>query len=542
MPVAAVPDALPLGSHAGYPSFLSVPSGEPGVILGSASVDAVPLRRLDRFTTAHRAALADALLRELRKWDAPGEALASAEMLRGENCYAVVTGQQAGIAGGPLYTLYKAVGAVRAAAELARLHPAHRFVPVFWIEADDHDFDEARRVALLDRSGNVHALAYDDGDARPLHVGDRRNSAEGAAALIAALRDVLPSSEFTDDALQLVADAYRTGDAETLADGFARSLYAMLGATPLVLVNSRNPELKRLAADVFEREVAAPERMFPAIEARTVELAALGLPTPIVPKPGCLFITYEGERRSLVPDGESYQIRGTDERISREEAVRTAREHPERLSPNVMLRPIVQDAILPTVVYLGGPSEVAYLRQIGPAYESFGMEPPAIAPRPFVLIVEPKVRRVLEGESVTLEMLVAEKFDAAALVVDRAIVDELEEAKGRALAKLREAFGEMEEITRRIDPTLEKTLGSAGAGAGKGVEDLAKKLAAALKRRQQTEIDRLNGARALLLPNGAPQERGVNALHFIARYGLERFREMLGGITAATGVVQVMEI
>lgn len=539
-----VPHTLPLGIHTGYPAFLSASSNdlEPAVLLDGVSHGMIPLRALDRFTDDHRGALANAVLHDLHKWDAPDAALAAAETLRAQKSYAVVTGQQAGIAGGPLYTLYKAVGAVKAAAQLAELDPDHRFVPVFWIEADDHDFAEASTIPLLDRTGNARTVAYADGDERPLHVGDRPNNADGLAALVAELREILPPTEFADDALRIITDSYRTGNGETLADGFARALYAMLGDTPLVVASSRNPALKRLAADIFERQALAPEPMLHAIEDATTKLAERSLPTPITPKLGGLFITHDGERRSLVPEGNDYLIKGTDQRMSRDDVARIAQEHPERLSPNVMLRPIVQDAIFPTAVYLGGPSEIAYLRQILPAFAGFGMEPSAVAPRPFVLIVEPKVRRLLESGECSLEMLVGAEFDAAAMMVDATTVDELEKARSRAAERLREAFAELEIVTRRIDPTLEKTLGSAEVGAAKGVDDLAKRLHSALKKRQQTGIDRLNSARAMILPGNAPQERNSSPLYFIAKYGLDRFRQVLDGITLESGVVQVVGV
>lgn len=537
---AALPHAVPLREQAGYPSFLSGDIREEGLLLNEPLGELRSLRRLDRFTPDHRQALAAAITEHLVRWDAPAPALESAATLRDPGSYAVVTGQQAGIAGGPLYTLYKAIGAVRAAQELSRLHPEHRFVPVFWIEGDDHDFDEARKIVLLDRSGSPQSLSYDDGVSAPLHVGDRPNSEPGVAALVASLREILPPTEFTDQAISLVTGSYRNG--ERLADGFARALYAIFGETPLVLVDSRNPALKRLAADLFAKEAADPAPLFDAVRERTAVLADAGQPTPISPKQGALFITHEGERRSLVADENGYTIKGTQTHMSRDEAAALAGRSPEIFSPNVALRPIVQDAILPTAIYLGGPSEVAYLRQIRDGYGAFGMEPSAVMPRPFVLLLEPKVRRVLDGGDLSLEELLAEQFDAAAHAVDGALLDEVEEGRERALEGLRRAYAEMESVTKRIDPTLEKTLGAAAAGAAKGVEDLAKRLGSALKKKQQTEIDRLAGARTMLMPGGSLQERVLNPLYFVDKYGLERFREALRGIALQPGMMQVVEL
>jgi bacillithiol biosynthesis cysteine-adding enzyme BshC len=476
-------DFIPLHQLASYPSVLSRSSTQPGLLLKNPLSDLSTLRGLDRFTPEHRTELVAALTNDLRRWDAPQSAHDAARQLSDSTAYAVVTGQQAGVATGPLYTLYKAVGTVLAAEQLAQLHPGHRFVPVFWIEGDDHDFDEARKLLVLNRTGDPVALRYDDGIDRPLHVGDRMVSAEGLSRLIEELRESLLPTEFTDAAVGVVSAAYGGSEA-TLADGFARAMYAILGDTPLVIASSRNPRLKHLAADIFATELSTPNALYEAVVARTEKLKGDGFQTPIAPKVGSLFITHEGERRALDYSDGSYSIRGTDRRFDTAEAIAIAHETPEFFSPNVVLRPIVQDAIFPTAIYFGGPSEVAYLNQLRDAYGVFGLETPAIAPRPFVMLLEPKVRRVLEVLNIGMETLLAEKFDAATLLIDEALDAELEEAKDAALAKLSEAYRQMEPVTAKIDPTLEKTLGAAGASATKAVDDFAKRLRSALKKKQ----------------------------------------------------------
>lgn len=538
---AASSRTIPFSDVPGYPAFLQELSTVDGLLLADPLERLRSLRDLERFTPEARRTLADAVGADLAAWGAPAGAVASAVLLAEPDVYAVVTGQQAGIAGGPLYTFHKAIGAVRAASELARLHPEHRFVPVFWIEADDHDFEEVRGVAVLDRAGVPATARYDDGDARPLHVGDRAVNAAGLGALADALGELLPATEFGREALRAFVDAY--SGARTLADGFARYLYALLGDTNLVLVNSRNAALKGLAADVFAREAAAPEALFAALTESTGRLAGMGIPTPIEPRPGALFLTHDGERRALeVLAGGGYAIKGTDVRMTFEEAAALARTAPERFSPKVALRPIVQDAILPTALYLGGPSEISYLRQVRDAYALFDVPVPAVGPRPFVMFTEPKVRRVMESVGIDLKGLLAERFDAAALLVDQGEQEAIEAARDRALARIAEAGAEFEPLAAAIDPTLTKALGAATAGATKGMEDMARRLAAALRKKQQTEIDRVNAARTFLLPGGVLQERSLSAIFFIARFGAERFGTALNAIAADVPGVQVIPI
>lgn len=528
---------IPLTALEQYPPHLASSPTAPGHYDDTNS----RLRRLDRFSGAHRTALADAAIADLRHWDAPPGALKAAEQLRDASTYAVVTGQQAGIATGPLYTLYKAIGALRVARDMHARHPDHRFVAVFWIEADDHDFDEARHVGLIDRSGSSRTIAYDDGDQSRGHVGDRVVTQSALSAFVNDLRESLIETEFSSDVVAILEEAYGV-EGSTLASGFARTMYALLGDVPLVVVSSRNSQLKRLASDVFEREARDPDALFAALERQTQSLKAEGFPTPITPKHGALFITHEGSRRSLDVVDASYALRDTTVRMSRDDLAEIARAYPERLSPNVALRPIVQDSILPTAVYLGGPSELAYLAQLIDAYEAFGVSPPRFAQRPFVLLMEPKARRALEGAGVTIEEVMQGDFNPSVRIVDADVEREIDNARTRAEAGLRSALGELEGVTKQIDPTLEKALGATRAGAEKGVEDFVKRLRSALKRKSQTEIDRLEAARELIMPARQLQERALNPMYYVNKYGLARFQSALAGIESSEGMLQVIDL
>lgn len=500
----------------------------------------IPLRDRSRYTPEHRAQLADALIADLHRWDAPVSACAAAELLRQPNTYAVVTGQQAGVLTGSLYSIYKAIGAVIHARLLRGEYPEFQFVPVFWIEGDDHDIAEASAIGLLDRAGKPITLHYDDGDPRPLHVGDRLVSQAGLATFAESLREHLLPTDFSDRAVGLLIESYRPS--ETLADGFARAFYAMLGDTNIVLLNSRSAPLKRLAADLFATAIQKRDEAFQMLSVSTGSLKAAGLPTPIEPKPGMLFLTHNGERRGLEQEGERYRIKGTEEWITESELQQTAANRPDLLSPNVTLRPIIQDGILPTVAYIGGPTELAYQRQMAPLYKLFGMDAPALIPRPFVTLLEPKVRRVIESGKWSLEQLLHPEFDPAIALLDNELNAQLQSAAERALALVNSAEHEFAELTGQIDASLKGALGAAATAARKQFDDFSKRLRSGLKKREQTEIDRLTAAQTLLLPNGTLQERFLNPIYFINKFGLEGMQNIIAQIEAGEGIMQVINV
>lgn len=500
----------------------------------------IPLRGIARFAPGHRAQLADALLADLRRWEAPASACAAAELLRQPNSYAVVTGQQAGILTGPLYSIYKGIGAAIHSRLLQEQHPGCQFVPVFWIEGDDHDIAEASAIGVLDRAGTPTTLGYDDGDPRPLHVGDRVVAHSAISALAESLRQHLLPTDFSDAALQLLTESYRPG--ETLADGFARAFYRMLGDTPIVLLNSRSALLKRLAADLFATAIQQRDPAFQLLSEFTESLRAAGLPTPIEPKPGMIFLTHNGQRRGLEQEGEGYRVKATEEWMTETELAEIAANAPERLSPNVVLRPIIQDGILPTAAYIGGPAELAYQRQIAPLYQLFGMEAPALIARPFVTLLEPKVRRVTEQGRWQIEQLLNPEFDPAAALIDNQLNAELQSAAERAIALVNDAEQEFAGLTGQIDASLKGALGAAATGARKQFEDFSKRLRSALKKREQTEIDRLRAAQTLLLPGGTLQERFLNPIYLINKFGVDGLRNIIAQLEAGEGVMQVIEV
>ena len=527
--------------HGLYPAFLTDSSvvADPQLILDETTP--IPLRDLTRFAAGHRARLADGILADLDRWNAPGAARTSAEQLRDVSSYAVVTGQQAGIAGGPLYTFYKALGTVRLAEKLAAAHPGTAFIPVFWIEGDDHDVDEVRVVALPERDGGIKRISYDDGDTRRVSVARRALSADGIERFVAALREALGETDFTAEVVALFRTAYEA-EGMTLVDGFARFLYAFLGDTPLLLLSSDNQALKGLASDILAREAAEPERLCEAVARRTDTLRAAGLPTPIDPKPGALFLQHEGERLSLDPDGGIYRLRGTETTFTRDAIAAIAASNPERLSPKVALRPIVQDAILPTAIYLGGPSETAYLLQLRDAYPLFDLERPAVGSRPFVTLVEAKVERVVEKGDADLVTLLDPAFDPVARSIDEESMRRIDEEEAEGKRMIAAAFERLLGLADGIDRSLVGSIGAGTRKSEKELEIMAARLRAALKRKAETEIKRFESAHTALLPDGKPQERSVNVLFLANRYGIDAVRRVFEEIAYVPGAMQVVRI
>jgi len=407
----------------------------------------------------------------------------------------VTTGQQPGLFTGPLYSVYKALSAIALARRLERERGVP-VVPVFWVAGDDHDFHEANHATFLNAAGEPTKIVLRErpADAPTWPISRERCGPEVHAAL-ESLRAGTPDTEFKSGVLEWLATAYQP-DA-SLADAFAAALQALLGERGLAVV--------RPYAAAVKREMA-PWLL------RGLELTLADGLSPVL---------LEGSmgRDRLRRDGDGFVTRRSGERFSRATLEEIARHTPERLSPNVLLRPVVEAALWPTVAYVGGPSELGYLPDAAPLYRALDVPPQTPVPRWSGLLVEARVERVLEKHSLTVADLAGPPGTVEARVVREQLPEEVTEALEGVRSGMATAYARLAAGVARIDPTLERAVQSARNAALSGTHDIERKLVAALKRANETIVGQLARARASLYPGGAPQERILTYASMAIRYG-----------------------
>ena len=429
---------------------------------------------------------------------------------------AIVTGQQPVLFGGPVFVLLKAVATVSLARQLEERR-GRPVVPVFWVASDDHDFAEVRQTTVLDAAGALCSLRYDP---RREPVGAPAWAIElddTVSALVEELARVLPAGAGRDELLAAISACYLPG--ATVSGAFARFVSRLL--PELVVLDPADPALKALAAPVLVRELRehSPTSRL-ALEAGQALLAA-GYHQQVPVRPGFLnmFVLGGGQRRALGLADDSVELRGTRERLSIDEAVARLESDPLPWSANALLRPLVQDWLLPTAAYVGGPAEVAYHAQIGSSYAHFGIPRPVILPRPSATLVDSQQARALDGEGLHMLDLVG---DPETLVARWAREDypDVEAAFAGARDAIERELGEVERVLGAHDSTLLAATVSARGRALHQVEGLHEKALRALKKRDQGRAERLRRTRDALLPGGSLQERGLGLVSPLARHGL----------------------
>jgi len=460
------------------------------------------------------AAVAEALARQ-QEARGSRKAAERARALATPGAAAVVTGQQAGLFGGPLFVLWKALATVAVARRL-EAERGKPVVPVFWVASDDHDFAEVRATTFVDASGALRTLRYaprEEPLGRPAWDIVLDDTVSG---LVDELARALPPALGRDEAVELLGTCYCPG--ETLSSAFARLVSRLL--PELVVLDPSDERLKRLAVPVLARELGegSPSSRL-ALEAGRALLAA-GYHQQVPVRPGFLnlFAIVEGQRRALAIADGRVEVRGTRERWAVAEALARLESEPRGWSPGALLRPLVQDALLPTAAYVAGPAEIAYHAQIAPSYAHFGIPRPVLLPRPSLTLVEPPQARALEAERLTLGDLAG---DPERLVSRWAREDypDVEAAFARTREAIERELGAVEAVLGAHDPTLRSATAVARGRALHPVEGLHEKALRALKKRDQGRGERLRRTRDVLLPGGSLQERGLGLIGVVGRHG-----------------------
>ncbi len=408
---------------------------------------------------------------------------------------AVTTGQQPGLFTGPLYTIYKALSAIALARRLERERKVP-VVPVFWVAGDDHDFPEANHATLLNTAGEPMKVVLRERppEAPALPMYRERCGPEITSALDQVRRGT-PDTEFKEAVLAWLGAAYRPE--ATLAEAAAEAMQALLGSHGLAVVRPYAASMKHAMAPLLLR----------------------GLDSVLDDGLSPVLIEAQQGRDRLRADGDGFVTRRSGERFGRTELERIAAEQPERLSPNVLLRPVVEAALLPTVAYMAGPGELDYFPNAQRLYRTLGVSPQTPLPRWSGTLVESRVDKVVEKHHLTMTDFARPPGEVEGRLVRDQLPPEVAQTLETLREEIRTAYGRVSDGARRVDPTLERTVESARNAALGGMQEIEKKIVAALKRANETLVGQLARARAALFPTGEPQERVLTYASMAIRYG-----------------------
>lgn len=432
---------------------------------------------------------------------------------------AVTTGQQPGLFTGPLYTIYKALTAASLAQALADRW-GRAVVPVFWVAGDDHDFAEVNHCAVIAADGEPRSIVLRQRPSEaPMLPAYREPLGADVAAALAALGSALPASEFQAETLAWLRAAYPPE--RSVAEAHAAALADLLAPFGVVVCRGWDADLKREAGSLLLEALRSARALDDALAREAARLKDAGEQVLVPVGEGMTLVLAEsalGRDRLRIADG-GFVARRSGETLTLADLDAVLRTAPGRLSPNVLLRPVVEAHLFPTVAYVGGPAELAYLRQVGPVFAHLAVPRPVPTPRLSGFVVEAKVAKGLARFGLTVRDFGRPEGELASAVVRGSLPADAAASLNALRAALAEGYAALSQAAIRIEPTLGRPVETARNQALHAVDEVEKRLVGALKRSNEVVLQQLARARASLYPGGQPQERVLTAASYLARHG-----------------------
>lgn len=463
------------------------------------------------------------------------------EALQSEKTIAVVTGQQLGLFGGPLYTFYKAFTTIKLAANLKEIFDDYTFVPIFWMESDDHDFQEVRTTKIIDKNNNLKVIEYDDNLPTEINRGSVGNIIfnENINACINELRTNLRKTEFSENLFSVISSAYAEG--KSFKDSFGELFFKLFDELGLIIFNPQDLQVKALLQPIFKNELLNYTKHTTTIIERSAELEEL-YHAQVKVKPVNLFLTEDGGRYSIEPVANYFRLKGKRKKYSLDELLNILDTQPGRFSPNVLLRPICQDYLLPTGIYVAGPSEINYFAQVIPLYNHFNIPEPIIYPRASATIIEKNSATIIAKYNLSIEDFFIDNNTLLNKVVESLSEINIEELFENSKNQIEFVFDEIKEKLFAIDKTLLNSTSKTQQKISHLLEILKSKAKEAEIMQHKIIIRQIENTQNYLFPNKTLQEREINFIYFANKYGLDLFKWIFNELNINKFEHQIIEL
>ena len=462
---------------------------------------------LERAGTEYpRMELLETLQRQYTKFPQREEVNRNIEALGYSDTFSIVTAHQPSLFLGPLYFVYKALTTiVLAEAVEARNASGKRIVPVFVLGSEDHDIEELNKVNLFGKQ-----LIWHPEETGPVGV----MSTERLVPVLDELRSILGESDAAQALFERVANCYR--GQKTFADATQAMLHEFFGALGLVVLNMNDVGLKRLFIPVIKAELTE-QPAFRLVNETIGQLNELGFKTQAAPREINLFYMKPGMRERIVLEDGVYKVLHTDLVFSQEEILAEVEQHPERFSPNVVLRPLFQEMVLPNLAYVGGGGELAYWLERKTLFAHFGVHFPMLVRRHSVLWLDRDTGKKLGKIGFTAAQLFDDTESLIRKFVDMNAAGEVSLAQ--EINALQHIFEQIADKAKAVDPTLEKAVLADSVKAVAGLEHWQGRLIRAEKHKHETTLNQLRALKEKLYPSNGLQERHDNFLSYMLKYG-----------------------
>ncbi|MES2514414.1 MAG: bacillithiol biosynthesis cysteine-adding enzyme BshC [Bacteroidota bacterium] len=449
--------------------------------------------------------------------NASSTVIANIKLLEKPSTYTVTTGHQLCLFTGPLYFIYKIVSAINLCNTLKQKFPNKDFVPVYWMASEDHDFEEINHVHVFGKK-----LVWNSSQKGA--VGEF--STEGLQEVITELKAILGESDNSKNLIDLFEKAYVQH--ANLADATRYLVNALFGEYGVVTLDGNDADLKNLFKEEFSKDIF--ENTSAKLVNETIDELKKHYSAQVSPRDINIFYKEKGIRERIEKQGNEYVVLNTEIRFTEQELKSIIDTSPEKLSPNVVLRPLYQQKILPNIAYVGGPGELAYWLEYKTMFDAFNIHFPILVPRNFVMLFDKGTQTKIQKLNLTIEDTFRDGEELVKAFIKTQHDDiNLETAKNQLAA----VYASVLETVSGIDKTLVGTTEAEKQKAINGLATIEQKINRALKQKSETDINQIWTIKGKLFPNNVPQERYDNFSAYYSKYGKEFIIGLMATLTYA---------
>jgi bacillithiol biosynthesis cysteine-adding enzyme BshC len=434
----------------------------------------------------------------------PQSVSANINSLSSEKTFTISTGHQLNLFSGPLYVFYKLVTAISLSEKLKQLIPGYHFVPVYWMAAEDHDMEEISVLSLF--GNNIKWESEWKGMSGNAPI-------KSLEKIIEQVESLFGNSIYASTLKELIHDAY--SGSNNLGEATRKWINSLFGNYGLVIVDGNDSELKTLFADIMQDDIVN-ESAYKIINESTADLKK-NYHLQVNPREINLFYTGNDFRSRIVSEDGRYKVLDSDQNFSREQLIAAIKNTPERFSPNVVLRPLYQETILPNVIYTGGPAEIAYWLELRAVFKHYDVPMPALFMRSSAMIVDENTSQLMKKYAITN----ADLFKSTDELIRKHIVD----ADGVSLkAVIDSVNAQMDKLSAEavaLDQTLKATIESEKERMLNSLQNLEQKIIRAAKKKNENDVNRIRKIKDRLFPENKHQERHASSLSYLIQWGPE---------------------
>ena len=444
------------------------------------------------------------------------------DKLNDKKCLTIITGQQPGLLTGPLYTIYKGLTAIKLANHLSKIY--HRnVVPIFWVASEDHDFEEVNGIKWITKNNELKEFTFSPKNYK-IGLPDYKIKLNGNLdKLFSEISSTIYNTEFKEVILSNLINCLKAS--KTFDEFFCRVLAIIFQGYGLIILPSHLIEMRKLASPIIQKEIENPLSSTKLVMKSGNEINKKGLKSALkrIGNEVNFFFILDNIRRKVTYNSKGVKIEGINKTYNKEQLIKELNNHPEKFSPNVILRPVIQEFIFPNLAYIAGPGEISYHAQLKEVFKFFNVRFPILYPRKNIIIIEPSISQILKKYNANTEEILKSPKLLSKIIIRKAAPDkeikELEKSKKILLST-------MNELEKKLTPNIKKQVDDIDNFINKGFEKIYNFILDFYKNQNDIVNRQINKLNISLFPDDKPQERVLNIVQFLIKYGNHFIKEL----------------